>query len=328
MRLLRPHSFIAEIGDGKLQVGSAPPRTVIFSDLSAEETAWILSLKPDAPRRARRATPPSQDSPPTADPTSGRGLSKRQEEILLMLGAADLLDDGANPLRFLRVRIVGLDEVGARLARLLAAEGVAELELRDRRRITGEETRVFQERDLGRPRQTVLAQELRSRHPGLRVGKLCFPDVVVVCATGSWDHGALGRLLSKDLPHLPILQRDREVLVGPLIAPGKTGCAVCADLTIGDGFPVWAQTSLALAGATQPPTPDYLCCTAAGLAVSLLVCATSGTTPVGARTPATTGGVSHSFTVGPTGVTTQEWFPHRRCACQMEALSILPADAA
>ena len=322
MRLLRAHTFVGEIEPGRLQVGSAPPRTVVFSSLSRAETAWIKSLSPTItsgqpqPRaNVARNRKGSQQGRPRGS-ASENSLTARQKEMLVMLDAVGLLEDGHNPLADLRIRVSGLDRIGARVATLLAEEGVRELELRDRRAIEQVMPPAFTESHLGKIRQTVLARHLRGRYPGLRVAGQAMPDLVVVCSGSVWDHGTLGRLLSRDIPHLPVVQRDREVQVGPLIVPGVTGCALCADLSIQDSFPLWAKSSLALANAPQPLTPDHLCMTAAGLAVTLIHAAATGATPVGAPNPTGVGGVSYSLTVGSNGVETRAWHPHPGCSCR------------
>ena len=325
MRLLRPHTFVGEIEPGKLQVGSAPPRTVVFSALSPAESAWIKSLSrmetvgaPGIQASALKHRAPDRVRRPAHDTSS---LTPRQKEMLVMLDAVGLLQDGANPLSELRVRVSGLDRVGARVAALLAEEGVRELELRDRRAVDRVMPPAFTEKQLGRTKQTVLSRHLRERYPGLRIAGLTMPDLAIVCSSSVWDHGTLGRLLSSDTPHLPIVQRDREVQVGPLMVPGVTGCALCADLSVQDSFPLWAKSSLALAAAPQPITADHLCMTAAGLAVTLIHAAATGATPIGASGPAGVGGVSHSLTVGPSGVEVREWYPHKGCSCRRGPIS-------
>ncbi len=318
MRQLRPHTFIAEIQPGRLQVGSAPPHMVIFSDLSPAEVKWLMLLQDfDSLTKTERG-----------ELDRNVELTQRQEEILVMLNAAGLLTGDTSNLADLHVRIVGLDRVGVRLASLLAEEGVGAIDLKDRRAVSPELGRFFDSADLGRPRQTALAQELRGRYRDTKFGTVSNPDLVVVCSANTWDHGVLGRLLSQDVPHLPVVERDRSIQIGPIVVPGRTGCVVCADLTMTDSFPLWAQSSLALGAAPEPQAPDYLCATAAGLAVALIVAAYTGDVPSGGSSPAGVGGVAHSFEVGLTGVSTREWYPHPKCACQQDGLALSPDRAA
>lgn len=309
---LRPRTFVAEVTPGRLQVGSTPPHTVVFSDLSAREVAWVRGLRvPLAGKGGSKERRPRVTS---------ESLTARQREILRMLDAADLLTAEPSPLSSLHVQVIGLDAVGIQVARFLAEEGVKTLELRDRRRVDASIERFFDSSAPGRLRQTALADSLRVHHRAVRIGASGTPDLTVVCGHNTWDHGAMGRLISEDLAHLPIVERDREVQVGPVIVPGRTGCALCIDLSRQDAFPLWARTSLALAGTRRPHTPDYLSVGSAGLAVSLIICSLTGTVPTGASRPPGLGGASHSFTVSASGVTTQEWFPHPACACHADGL--------
>ncbi len=318
MRTLRPQTFIGEIEPGKLQVGSAIPRTVIFSDLAQSEVEWVRGL----------ASPPARSFRTAAQAITPKDrLSERQQEILTMLDSVGLLAEEVNPLGNLRMRISGLDRIGSRIAILLAEEGAREIELRDRRVVDEVAPPAFTESEFGKRRQSVLSRYLRERYSGLRVGGLGIPDLAVICSPGVWDHGVLGRLLSEDIPHLPVIRRDHEVQVGPLIVPGVTGCAVCADLTVQDSYPLWAMSSLAIAAAPPPYTPAHMCLTAAGLAVMLINSAATGDAPSGAKTPTGVQSVSHSFTVGPTGVEVREWYPHPRCSCGIGPLTI-PAPMA
>lgn len=319
MRRLRPNTFVAQICPGKLQVGTTPPHMVVFSDLTVAEADWVQSLLPSAKRQYRNGggRKPSKASP----------LSRRQEEMLVMMDAVGLLEDHSSPLAALKVQILGLDKVGIQIASLLAAEGVGTLELRDRRRVDQSVEWFFPGADLGSMRQAALKERLRRHHRALRVGGTARPDLSVVCSPNAWDHGTLGRLLSQDTPHLPIVERDREIQVGPLVVPGKSGCAVCADFTMVDSFPLWAQSSLALRKAPAQDPPAYLAATAAGLAVSLIICGLTGAAPLGASRPSGMGGASHSFTVSPSGVRTNEWFPHPQCGCHPDTLPMAASAA-
>lgn len=314
---LRPQTFVAEVSPGRLQVGSAPPHTVVFSDLSAHEIAWIRKLA---------GTGSAADKTQRRQSVSAE-LTERQNEILRMLDAAGLLAEEHGALEGLRIQINGLGTVGIQTARHLADAGARTLELRDRRRIGASVEHLFDPSAAGLLRQSALTESLRRRHRDLRVGASGAPDVAVVCCDNTWDLGVLGRLLSQDIPHLPIVERDREVQVGPLVVPGQTGCALCADLARRDVFPLWAQTSLALASAPTPKTPSHMCATAAGLAVTLIRCCATGDAPAGASRPSGLGGASHSFTVSEAGVTTQEWYPHPECACHEDGLFAAPRAA-
>src|SRR5690606_41330535 len=54
------------------------------------------------------------------------------------------------------------------------------------------------------------------------------------------------------LPHLPVLVRELDVVVGPLVRPGQGPCLRCLDLHRTDDDPRWPAVATQLTG--SPPT--------------------------------------------------------------------------
>lgn len=309
MWCLRPQTFVCELEPGVVQVGSTARHSVLFSHLTKDEVTWIKALaKPESKRRTR--------------PQESAILPDRLHTIIGMLDAADLLATDTSPIHDLTVRVVGLDRIGARIAMLLAEANISALELRDRRTVDASVGSVFSTQDMGQTRQSALRKRIRHRHPTLPVGAIVDPDLVIVTGGRVWDHGLLGRLLSQDLPHIPVMQDDRTVTIGPLIAPGITACALCVDLHIHDRLPLWPKVALALASAEVPRVADHLCMAAAGLTVTMVEAVAAGIPLEGTDGPTgSAGGLTQSWRLTTAGVETGVWSPHPDCSCRIGPLT-------
>lgn len=294
--VLKPGTLIFEVSKGLLQVGSAPNQSVLLSSLTEAETKWLKALRT---RRART-----------------KNLSEREKEILRLLDAVSLTVDETNPLAALRVRIVGLDRVGTRLAYMLARAGVHSLELVDRTLVDQEVEDLYPRSSLGRTRQTELRKAIKDQWPNFLIQKLARPDLVILSSSRVWDPGLTGALLSQDINHLPVVRDQGSVTVGPLVAPGTTACTTCLDLRIQESIPVWPQMALEMERSPLDETPDHLGATAAGLAIGMIESVAEGRSPVeGGEAVGRLGGPSYSFRVSRLGVVTEGWEPHPDCGC-------------
>lgn len=327
-RKLRPGTFIYEIESGMLQVGSSPQHAVLLSSLSPTEMAWVKDLAAPPPLSSREkntqgrttrvprgtAWKNHEKEPPTAGDEPE--LSARQAEILRLLDAVGLLHEEMHPLQRLDVRVMGLDRVGTRIALLLASAGVHGLELQDRRLVDAHVEDLYPSADAGLPRTRALGNEIRRIHPRVRVGRLSMPDLVIVSDERVWDHGVLGLLLSEDVTHLPVIQEDRSITVGPLVAPGVSACALCVDMHIHDVLPEWPKMALTLSQTELPSVPDHLTAAAAGLAVTMVEAIALGVPLLNDGSAlGTKGAPSQSWRVSQSGVHTDLWTPHPRCTC-------------
>ncbi len=291
---LRPGTLIFELEPGMVQVGSNPDHAITLSGLDAHEVAWLQTM------------------------SQGRGnlpLPPRYRTLLGRLGQAGLLAT-PSPLAPLRVQVHGLDRVGVRLMRLLAGAGVRALEVRDRRPVDDHVANLFPPHSLGVSRQKAAREALRQCCPDLPLGSLDHPDLVVVSSARTWDHGTLAQMLSSDITHLPVVQDDRAVTIGPLIAPGITACAVCIDKHTNDLVPGWSQMGLDLAALDPAVTPDHLSTAAAGMTLAMVQALVSGK-PLGSQDKplGTPGAPTLSWRLSETGLQTQEWHPHPACGC-------------
>ncbi|MFV0425913.1 MAG: hypothetical protein ACK5KU_02625 [Beutenbergiaceae bacterium] len=166
-------------------------------------------------------------------------------------------------------RLVGLDEVGLRIAHILARSGVGTLILDDTAPVRTDDLSSdgYQPDDLGQPRQDRALVHLRMNHPTTCVTATpARPDLVVVVAHGVVDPVLIRPLLRQDLAHLPVLVRELDVMVGPLVQPGSGPCLRCLDLARSDDDSRWPAVATQVS--TRPPTgtESVLAWYAAGLA--------------------------------------------------------------
>lgn len=293
---LKRGTLVFEVSPGLLQVGSSPGSSILLSSLTDKEVRWVRNLRVKSSRQNQ--------------------LDERQAEILRLLDAAGLIDGGANPLSHLRVQLVGLDRIGTRIAPLLVRAGVRSLDLQDRRLVDARVEDLYPLAMLGRVRQSAMRDLIKERRPNFLISKSARPDLVVATSDRVWDQGLMGRLLSEDLNHLPIVRDQDSVTVGPLVAPGTTPCTMCADMRVQDQIPVWPQMALEMERTPLDPLPDYLCAAASALAVSMISAVACGLPPVeGGQPIGRPGGPSYSVRITRFGVTTESWEPHPRCSC-------------
>lgn len=306
-RRLVEGTLVYEQQPGSVRVGSTPEHTVVFSRLTPIEVDWLRSLSDVNPRGFRKP---------------GTQLSQRQRDMLRLIDAAGLLHQKVDPVSRLRVRVSGLDAVGIGVAVLLARMGVSHLDARDRRPVAGECEQLLPLAASGEMREDAVRSLVAQISPSTCTGKLASPDVAVVCASRVVDHGVTGRLLSHDVPHVVLTSDDRMVWVGPVVIPGVTACALCADLDARDRVPEWASLTDALLTTPAPRVGLALAQMAAGMAAGFVKELAHGVLP--AVTPDAlvhpgdaSGLVVPSTMVRLTGstVTSSSLSPHPECGC-------------
>lgn len=153
------------------------------------------------------------------------------------------------------VAIRGLDQLGLRIAQVLAQAGVGRVLLDDRRRVTIDDLGVgtYRAQDLSRRREDVAFALLRAASPmtALTAPAGTRPDLVVLVEHGAMDAVGVRPLMRDDVPHLPVLVRELDVVVGPLVRPGEGPCLRCLDLHRCDDDPRWP--ALATQVTARPP---------------------------------------------------------------------------
>lgn len=311
---LRPATPVLDHGAGEVQLGTDPRWSLVLSGLDDHEARWLReagtrrhrSLDRGArhwgvsPERREQIVRALSDGGflvrPTADRTAGApGAATDWTPDATVLGA--LRPDGAGALTLVRrdasvVGVHGLGRTGTALAGLLAAAGVGTLVLDDRDPVQVGDLGLggHGPGDIGRPRERSAATRLASAHPLLRVGSGLggtaegeprLPDVVVVVEAHAARPGRYERLLGAGIPHLPVVVREADVVVGPLVLPGRSACVGCCDRHAADADPGWPYVVADLA---RRPTDEVahettLAATAAALAAGQVLALLDGATP-------------------------------------------------
>lgn len=185
------------------------------------------------------------------------------------------------------VLITGLGRTGSTIAQSLAAAGVGTLLLEDQYLVGAADVGAgsFRLCDIGMSRPAAVRRQIHHIDPtvqahalrgtGREAGKetsFFTLDLVIHVANDITDERLQAELMHKDQPHLPVVLRDRDVLIGPLVVPGRTACIGCVDRHRGDQDPYWAsicrtmRTRASVEG-EAPPEESATALFAAGSAV-------------------------------------------------------------
>jgi ThiF family len=143
------------------------------------------------------------------------------------------------------VAVLGLGRAGLAIACHLARAGVGTVVLDDDTRVRWCDLAPggYQPDDLGRRRAPVAREVLAAGCPQTRtqVSGDLRPDLLVLVAHGAVDARRTDGLLREDVVHLVVVVRERDVVVGPLVRPGRTACLRCLDLHRRDRDPEWPR---------------------------------------------------------------------------------------
>jgi bacteriocin biosynthesis cyclodehydratase domain-containing protein len=232
------------------------------------------------------------------------------------------------------VHLIGLGRTGAAIACALAAAGVGTLLVEDPLPVGAADVGAGSYRlaDIGLNRAQALRRSVHQIDPTIA----CYPVSSAAAGTSAVPRmlnlavytaaevadGAVGTaLMSRGHPHLCVLSREQDALVGPLVVPGESACLECLNRHHADADPGWYTLSAELAAlqAAAPPADEVsLAVAAAGLAAvqSLLYLD-------GRNRPATWSAVLQLRPADGT-VVRHGYPPHPGCGC---VLPPEPADA-
>ncbi|MCV2394513.1 ThiF family adenylyltransferase, partial [Actinotalea sp. M2MS4P-6] len=273
-----------------VQVGTDPRWAVALGDLSPSAARALVGLPPGASERAITAALDAEDVPaaetagvlahltaahllvpPPTVPSAAAAESRAWAVLDVDGDGAALVARRARS----RVRVVGLDRLGATLAQTLAAAGVGTLELADATAVGATDVGFggFGVRDVGDPREVAAARAVREANPTTRTfapaGRA--PDLVVLVERGLADPCTHLPLRDADVPHLSVVVREASILVGPLVLPRRTACLTCLDLSRTDADPAWPTVAAQLVAdpAVTSLVPEAAAATtAAGIAAA------------------------------------------------------------
>lgn len=214
------------------------------------------------------------------------------------------------------VVIEGLDALGLRLACALVDAGVGTLALHDERPVDAQDIGggLYRGTDVGRTRQECAVGVLRAIDPKARLALDPAPaaDVVVIVHAGVLDPVTYRELMRRDVTHLPVLVRELDVMVGPLVRPGQGVCLRCMDLHRLDRDSRWpvVATQAALRGAAVETSLGWF---GAVLAAHQLLAVVDGRDTV-------IEDASLEVNAWDPVPVRRRWRPHPRCGCAPGAL--------
>ena len=176
--------------------------------------------------------------------------------------------DGEGPLAARSrcvVQIIGLGRTGAALATALTAAGVGTLLLEDPAVVSPADvgSGAFRITDIGLTRGQAVRRAARQIDPTVACHLLpgetaaqgaagIFPRVLnlaIYLDRDVADPRVAAALMSRGHPHLSVLVREHDTLIGPLVVPGQTSCLGCVELHRADADPTWPEVVARLTSA-------------------------------------------------------------------------------
>lgn len=311
-----------------IQVGTDPRWAVALTDLTPAAVTALATVEPGTAEHTVRARLRAERVPgPEADAIVAHLVAARllvpatgvaAVEVQPDARALGLLEADGNARRALdgrarrRVRVEGLDRLGATVVQALATAGLGELELVDPAPVSAQEVGFggFTGRDVGRPRPFALARAVQTDRPALRTTALASPrpDLVVLVERGAADPARHRVLRDADVAHLSVVAREASVLVGPLVVPGRTACLTCVDLWRAEADPAWPLLAAQLTGRSGAGSEASLAAVGGALAAAQALAHLDGRGCLlhdGAFEVALPGAVPRA----------QQWLPHPACGC-------------
>ncbi|MBB2922713.1 ThiF family adenylyltransferase [Cellulomonas cellasea] len=359
---LRPHLRVLRRGPDEVQVGTDPRWAVRLTGLAAGEaellqelesvpeldrwTAWALGQGLD-PARAEQLVALLVDAQVTS--TSGGRSPAVRAGAGADVAAWTLLrpdGDGAAEVEARRSAVVGvhgLGRLGLGVATTLAAAGVGTVLLDDDGVVRSSDVGPggYRMGDVGSARLGTATRVLRDVAPEIRCDAApgTEPDVVVLVEHGAASPETALRLVTAGLPHLSVVVREGDALVGPLVVPvgagdGRRGgaaaeaghgatpadppgagsaCLRCLDLHRGDVDPAWPLVAAQLV--CRPPTssgPPGEPVALAGLGAALAAAETL--TYLDGGTPRTRG-AAYEIAMPDLMPRLRPWAVHPDCGC-------------
>lgn len=213
------------------------------------------------------------------------------------------------------VGISGLGRVGTGVAQHLGTAGVGSLVLDDPQpvQVTDVGLGGLRPADVGRARHDAVRALLAERSPraAVRTDEVPDPgglDVVVVVEPHAAHPARYQRLLGLGVPHLPVVVREADMVVGPLVLPGRSACVRCVDLARADVDARWPALAAQLRTTAEPAHEATLAAVAAATAAAQVLALLDGHRPAAVGACLEISLPAGLPSVHPTG-------PHPRCGC-------------
>lgn len=129
-------------------------------------------------------------------------------------------------------------------------------------------------------------------------------STVIVVAHRLVDPRRAARLVSADIPHLPMELAGDRLTIGPLVVPGRTGCLACLHARRTEADPQWPAVAAQLIARRAMPTDPALLMEGAVLAGRLV------------REPPPVTGTSVTLSSASVRRSWRAHHPHARCLCR------------
>ncbi len=217
------------------------------------------------------------------------------------------------------VGIHGGGRLAAAVTTLLAASGVGRLGLAANGVVSESDVGSgFRDDDVGLDRRAALRAIARRINPEIRLARLRSAqaiDLVVLTDAVVPAPEVLTELVATGTPHLITRVREGIGIVGPLVVPGRSSCAHCADLHRTGFDSCWPRVASQLAGRYHQADLTSVHGTAALTTGQVLSTLSSLSAPSPGAAPPPTWNATLELDCITGVVRRREWPPHPRCSC-------------
>jgi hypothetical protein len=227
-----------------------------------------------------------------------------------------LLSPGADGAAIVRARerrvvaVLGLGPTGLGIAAGLAAAGVGTVLLDDAGPVRPVDVGPtgFRWTDVGSARTSVASRLLRDIAPRVSTDSVRPPEVVVVVETDVADPDRGSTLVATGTPHLSVVVREADTVVGPLVVPGDGPCLRCLDLHRTDTDPAWPSLLRQLCTTAAADEHAVTSCVASGLGTAAVLAYLDGVT-------GSTLGTTYEIAAPDAVPHRRTWAVHPDCGC-------------
>jgi bacteriocin biosynthesis cyclodehydratase domain-containing protein len=214
------------------------------------------------------------------------------------------------------VRVYGADRIGACVATLLAASGVAWVTCRDGG-IAGAADIApagLGAADVGTARAAGVDRAVHRVARETRTGDdpRRLPDLAVLA--GRPDPVDVAELMRGRVPHLAVRAEEAIGVVGPLVEPGRSACLRCADLARTARDSAWPLILAQASGPDGPATSPQACDTVLAAATAALAAA-QALTFIDRAAPHVTRNGTLEVVLPDWQWRRRTWSPHHACTC-------------
>jgi bacteriocin biosynthesis cyclodehydratase domain-containing protein len=202
------------------------------------------------------------------------GVSERQAAALLVTLGPAMLSPARSKNKSPSIVLVGSGETATRTADLLAKSGLSVRLAPDASVATSEDC-----------------------------------DLAIAIGQFAVEPELHGLWLRRDVPHLPIVLSDSEVIIGPIVEPGIGPCLYCLHRHSTDADEAWPAIAIQLYGRRSPADVALV-----ASEVAAIVCRLTLARVAGDGAAASVHRSIH-LNVASGSVTTKEWLRHPSCGC-------------